>query len=183
MTETATDSPAEAAAEAAEASAEAAEAAAEAAEAEAETEEAEAGGDDDQGGDDTTVIVVESDGGDAEDAQDDATNLDHEQRITRLEERLTTVESTANEAAMRSEIAEMIAGHSHEDVVAEAAAVAEATAEAHDEAEETGEPATVRVDEPAGGGEGDIVTVTPDVPDAAEEGGRKHGAARSLFRW
>lgn len=177
-----TDSPAAEAAEAAEASAEAAEAAAEAAEAEAETEEADEGGDN-EGGDDTTVVVVESEGGDAEDAQDDATNLDHEQRITRLEERLTTVEATANEAAMRSEIAEMIAGHSHDDVVAEAAAVAEATAEAHDEAEETGEPATVRVEEPAGGGEGDIVTVTPDVPEAAEPGDRKHGVGRSLFRW
>ena len=175
MTETA----AETAAEAAEASAEAAEAAAEAAEAEAHA-------DDDQGDDgdgDTTVVVVD-DGGNDEGAQDDATQLDHEQRITRLEERVNAVETTAAEAAMRAEVAEMVNNHSHEEVIdaarAEAAAVAEAAAEATVEAEETGEPASVRVEEPPPGAGGDIVTVSPEVPEAAEEPGRKRS---SLFRW
>jgi hypothetical protein len=172
--------PATEAAEAAEASAEAAEAAAEAAEAEAETETPDEGGGEGDG--DTTVVVVDGDEGGAEEAQDDATNLDHEQRITRLEER---VENLAGDLADRPDyesVRMMIPDTSAivEAARSEAAAVAEATAEAHDEAEETGEPASVRVEEPPPGAGGDIVTVAPEVPEAAEE---TSGRRSSLFRW
>lgn len=170
----------EAAAEAAEASAEAAEAAAEAAEAEAEAES----DDGDQGDDgDTTVVVVDGDDGDAEAAQDDATNLDHEQRITRLEERFGGLESEIFSRPSRDEVAAMIPSPETVAAVAEetAAATAEAVVEATEEAEETGEPASVRIEEPPPSDplvDGGMVTVEPDVP--APKGERRRPA---LFRW
>ena len=171
------------AAEAAEAAAEAAEASAEAAEAEAVHDD---GDDDDQADDgDTTVVVVNDDGDDdAQDAQDDATNLDHEQRITRLEERLDQLAADVISRPTHDDVRAMMPSpETVEQLAAQAGAeAAEATVEAIDEAEETGEPASVRIEEPPPSSDplvdGGMVTVEPDAP--AVTGGKKRPA---LFRW
>ena len=153
-----------------EATTEAADAAAEAAAAAAEPEATPAT--------DTTVVVVD-DGNN--DDQDDATNLDHEQRITRLEERFGAVEGGMMDRPTYDDVRNMLPSPETVIETAEAAGAAAgaAAAEAVTETDETGEETSVRIEEPPPGDPvGGIVVATPEVPEAT--GTKKRGG---IFRW
>jgi hypothetical protein len=126
---------------------------------------------------DTTVVVVE--GADDEGAQDDATQLDHEQRITRLEEQLGQVRSEVADKPSWDAVQSMIPSHSEIVETAEVVAAAVAVDVVEDITEDGDlDGGTVRVEEPDGSV--DVVSIDPGSPPAADTGqARKPG----LFRW
>lgn len=133
-------------------------------------------------GGDTTTVVVTPEGGDPEAAVQQAAALDHEQRITRLEDVAVFLGREVEQRPTREEVAATTP--SHGDVIDTAAAVAEDVVEAHQEADATGDPQEVRVPEPEGGGDPVLGTVTPDTQ--AAQGGdseSKPKARHAMFKW
>ena len=125
----------------------------------------------------TTVVVVDT--APAEGAQDDATQLDHEQRITRLEEQLGQVRVEVAEKPSWDAVQSMVPSHSEIVDTAEAVAAVVAVDVVEDIADDGDlDGGTVRVEEPDG--TVDVVSIdpgSPDVSDAAQS--KKPG----LFRW
>lgn len=125
----------------------------------------------------TTVVVVEDGGG--EGAQDDATQLDHEQRITRLEEQLGQVRAEVAEKPSWESVQSMIPSYSETaDVAASVAAdvAADVVADIAEDGDVDG--GTVKVTEPDGSV--DVVAIDPQAPPVADSGRRRKSG---LFTW
>jgi hypothetical protein len=129
-----------------------------------------------ESGDTTVVVVEDTSGGEA--AQDDATNLDHEQRITRLEERLQTVANEVAEKPSWESVQSMIPSYSETADIA-ATVASEVAAEVVEDIAEDGDVdgGTVVVPDVTGDGVPDVVAIDPGAPPVNE---RKRA---SLFRW
>lgn len=130
------------------------------------------GGPDPEPEGDTTVVVVEN--ADDEGAQDDATALDHEQRITRLEERVQQVANDVAERPTWEAVQSMTPSVS--EVIDTAAAVAAEVAEdiAEDE-DDQADDEVERVEEAP-----DVVAVDPQSPAVSDA---EKPRRRGLFTW
>lgn len=126
---------------------------------------------------DTTVVVVEEAGG-GEGAQDDATQLDHEQRITRLEEQLGQVRTEVAEKPSWESVQSMIPSYSETADIA-ATVAGEVAAEVVADVAEDGDVdgGTITVPDVTGDGVPDVVTIDPQAPPVNEQ------RRASLFRW
>lgn len=126
---------------------------------------------------DTTVVVVEDTGG-GEGAQDDATQLDHEQRITRLEEQLGQVRSEVADKPSWESVQSMIPSYSETADIASTVAGEVAAAVVEDIAEDGDvDGGTITVPDVTGDGVPDVVAIDPQAPPVSEQ---RRG---SLFRW